>query len=327
MSEKSFSRLDVDVTHDVVTSFLPHERREMIALWDFYQVIPWKMRDKKVVQPLIGRLVAEGAITVTKKSVGEGKRPGSYIAYTGGKCVRKFKIVPFESAAGGRQTAQITCNTCGRSGDIGGHNASAETLQEIAPGKFASRGWRVGRNEKKDCCPSCLRAKKEKTMTTEVETNAAPVTVTEPVVAPQHDLLATAPIAAPAPQPKAGSSSILLDRRMVNMKLDEVYLDGKGYHAGWTDERVAAELGLTTEFVAQCRDFAYGPASNPALDEIARELAELRTLAQVLDSDGSSIIARCESEMAALKERLKVVLDGISAATKKASAAGVNIAP
>ncbi|WP_180901739.1 hypothetical protein [Martelella soudanensis] len=64
------------------------------------------------------------------------------------------------------------------------------------------------------------------------------------------------------------------DRRIVADKIADVY-DDSGYIAPWTDDLVARDLGVPCAWVAEVRDFMFGPANeNPNLAENRRRFSE-----------------------------------------------------
>ncbi|SOC48417.1 hypothetical protein SAMN05892877_1631, partial [Rhizobium subbaraonis] len=68
-------------------------------------------------------------------------------------------------------------------------------------------------------------------------------------------------------------TSTVEDRRLINMKLAEVYADG-GYVTPWTDQRVADDLGVPRAWVTEIREGFYGPeGSNPLFDKYLVESA------------------------------------------------------
>ena len=74
------------------------------------------------------------------------------------------------------------------------------------------------------------------------------------------------------------------DRRIIFAKIDEVYVgEEKGYDAGWSDDRVAKDLGVPRAWVTSLREDFFGPAANMgALEEIIRQIDEkMKELQQV----------------------------------------------
>ena len=81
------------------------------------------------------------------------------------------------------------------------------------------------------------------------------------------------------------------DRRIIFEKLNEVYVSDKvGYGDGWTDEKVASDLGVPRAWVKLIRDENFG--DEMANDEIKNKVAEAtQALAEikVLTSNAEAI--------------------------------------
>lgn len=68
------------------------------------------------------------------------------------------------------------------------------------------------------------------------------------------------------------------DNRLIFAKLNDVYLDEKtGYSAGWSDEKVASDLGVPRAWVSRMREEHFGTASN---EEVVALLNEGRKLCE-----------------------------------------------
>ncbi|WP_319520214.1 hypothetical protein [uncultured Martelella sp.] len=75
------------------------------------------------------------------------------------------------------------------------------------------------------------------------------------------------------------------DRRIVADKIADVY-DDTGYIAPWTDELVAQDLGVPRAWIAEMRDFMFGPANeNPELAANRRLFSEWSAAYENLRSD------------------------------------------
>ena len=62
------------------------------------------------------------------------------------------------------------------------------------------------------------------------------------------------------------------DRRIIFGKLETCWSDEKKtYDQGWTDERVAKDLGVPRAWVSTVRDENFGPVANVDLDALNRE--------------------------------------------------------
>lgn len=82
-------------------------------------------------------------------------------------------------------------------------------------------------------------------------------------------------VASNAPRAAEPRAPSLDEKRLINMKLAEVYADG-GYVTPWTDQRVADDLGVPRAWVTEIREGFYGPeGSNPLFDKYLAECADL----------------------------------------------------
>lgn len=124
---------------------------------------------------------------------------------------------------------------------------------------FRDKQWFVGGHERSDLCPdhykkharhkadggANIKTKHENiVLTPEMasQITAAMDTLQEPVV------------------PEAPVTLSRTDKRIIHNKLDEVYVDETvGYRQDWSDERVATDLGVATEWVAIVREDSFGP--------------------------------------------------------------------
>lgn len=162
-----------------------------------------------------------------------------------------------------RVVAVVKCRECGREETMGiKHGASLMAAAGIAK-KFSQRGWDVGSNEHWDFCPDCLAQKKK---------GKPELKIVPKVEEPVKNVIKADP-------PRVMSRE---DRRIVFEKLNGVYLDEKrGYEVGWSDHKVATDLGIPRAWVEQVREEMFGPVnSNPdteAFLKAAREIQELKT--------------------------------------------------
>lgn len=91
------------------------------------------------------------------------------------------------------------------------------------------------------------------------------------------------------------------ERRIVYEKIGDVYLDPKiGYSKGWSDKRVADDLGVPPAWVREVRDTLFGP-------EGSEELVEIRAQAIKLDAEQAALAkeqARLQGELSAFAGRI-----------------------
>lgn len=118
--------------------------------------------------------------------------------------------------------------------------------------KLQRFGWKVGNNPSQHRCPVCYSAIK-----------AAQKRKNEVSQSPTSPPLSVVP-------PRTMTRE---DRRIIFEKLNEVYVSDKvGYGAGWTDEKVATDLGVPRAWVKLIRDENFG--DEVANDEIRQTLTQ-----------------------------------------------------
>lgn len=115
----------------------------------------------------------------------------------------------------------------------------------------------------------------------------------------------------------AASDAAKRAKRMVFMALEDYYDDGKrAYKPGWSDERIAKELGLSEATVANIRDENYGPAGEPPeIEKLRAEfaaweadrrkaIASVRELANAANQNAANIEAHLNASVEAFNARL-----------------------
>ena len=67
------------------------------------------------------------------------------------------------------------------------------------------------------------------------------------------------------------------DKRIIYDKINEVYVDEKrGYDNGWSDHKLATDLGVPRKWIEEVREDMFGPvATNPDIEEFNRSVASL----------------------------------------------------
>lgn len=182
-----------------------------------------------------------------------------------------------------RYALRIHCSDCGAFEVIKvPFGAGSSCSQEPADRGFRAKGWRVGRNRKLDVCPACQER-----------------------VKPEAEVIQLKPNPAPEP-PKAEPPRELSreDRRIIISKLDTIYMDERtGYADGWTDKRVAEDLGVPLAWVASLREENFGPEN--------------------VNTEARLFVARVEAMVAkidAAYEQARVAHEKAEAAHKHASA-------
>ena len=178
----------------------------------------------------------------------------------------------------GRDDYSISCSSCNESEIISNQRYSVETARDILPKKFTDRGWVVGSRRSKHVCPLCRESK-------------PPVVETE---------MAKPDIRIIADKPRDAS---LDERRIINEKLLQVYGD-RSYTAGWSDEKVAADLGIPRAWVAQVREFSFGPDVDENREKVNKAIQDAYESAKNVVKTGEAMIASIAAEVNAARKLL-----------------------
>jgi hypothetical protein len=169
----------------------------------------------------------------------------------------------------------VQCGACPRVERI--HLSTSMPPVAIAQ-KFQNRGWHVDRrNPKHNLCAACQRGGKPKPMLPVCQEGSSPMSS-----APSHPAsevtaqITTGAVRAPT-MPEI--------RRILNKVADHFDEASGRYLAGYSDERVAAELDLPRALVAKVRDESgMKLKGNPELLALRDELAAIRDLLEGCDA-------------------------------------------
>ncbi|OAS26334.1 hypothetical protein [Methylobacterium platani] len=168
----------------------------------------------------------------------------------------------------------MRCSECPAEETLGRQNYGPGEAVKQVPKKFSAKGWTVGgaNDGSADLCPACSGRHRERP-----HLKLVSPTTEEPIMKhtkPADPIAAVAGITKPSAEPLREMSRD--DRRVIFAKLDDVYVDEKtGYSAGWTDDKVATDLGVPRAWVATIRDENFGPGVNEELTKILGEVGEL----------------------------------------------------
>ncbi|MGY8665718.1 hypothetical protein Q3C01_25625 [Bradyrhizobium sp. UFLA05-109] len=158
--------------------------------------------------------------------------------------------------------------------------------------KLEQKGWRIGKTATAHRCPKCFSAAKFSAIRKSGE---------KPVVNKTEQPL----------QVVQENARVMTreDRRIIFEKLNDVYIDGKvGYGRGWTDEKVALDLGVPRAWVKLLREENFG--DEVGNEEIHEQLAEAKTaLAEMrkLEPDMRRLLALADKIEKSLAEIQKVL--------------------
>ncbi len=188
-----------------------------------------------------------------------------------------------------RMIAAIKCRECGAEDTMGIKGGAALMASAAISKKFSQRGWDIGPNEQWDICPSCIAKKKQE----------KPALKIVPRIEEKNSL-----VVKPEPPRVMGRE----DRRIIFEKLNGVYLDEKrGYEAGWSDNKVALDLGIPRAWVEQVRDEMFGPInSNPEISDFLKAVKELQELKAQVAS-----LSTLRDQL----ENIKVAINGVNLAS------------
>lgn len=151
--------------------------------------------------------------------------------------------------------AYAVCVKCGAEDRIKVNKGYTLLAPAAVEKKFGQMGWHIGRDYDDVICPQCRGIKVKKKSDEEAMANVEPIVKPDP--------------------PRTMTRE---DRRIVFEKLNGVYLDEKrGYESGWSDQKVATDLGVPRAWVEQVREEMFGPiASNPEMEAFVRAVADLQ---------------------------------------------------
>ena len=160
-----------------------------------------------------------------------------------------------------RMVAVVKCRECGVEDTMGIKGGVALISAPGISKKFSQRGWSIGSNSQWDICPSCIAKKKQEKPTLKIV----------PKVEEKADLTM---------KPELPRTMGREDRRIVFEKLNGVYLDERrGYEVGWSDHKVALDLGIPRAWVEQVREEMFGPINtNPEIGDFLKAVKELNDL-------------------------------------------------
>ena len=180
---------------------------------------------------------------------------------------------------------RITCTECGAEETANAKSIAHAQCAKLSMKKFRDKGWFIGKNRNHDLCPDCnAKTRKPRTITLTIH---QPQPVIEDTVTTNTSTPSDNAIIVSTPREMTRE-----DRRIVLSKLNDVYLDERlGYDKGWSDKKVAQDLGVPQAWVAQLRDENFGPDNS---NEEARALVELT---QRLTSDVAEFKARFDALM------------------------------
>lgn len=219
---------------------------------------------------------------------------------------RKFPIKSVEVGGARRNVHQIFCSECINSAHMVVSARGGAFHSDLVARHFRRKGWHIGKDHRRDICPACQKDARE---SRKANLTLVPAQEPEPMNKPY------APYNQPATTPTGENTFPSLvadppremskeDKRIVYGKINEVYLDEvRGYDSGWTDERIAKDLGVPRAWVSTVRDEMFGAAEgNGEVLRIRMEMEELK--AQVVKNleQADSLRAQATEMLAQISE-------------------------
>ncbi|PZQ82675.1 MAG: hypothetical protein DI549_10880 [Ancylobacter novellus] len=211
--------------------------------------------------------------------------------------IERFTRRPGAGGEGGGAFYILRCRRCPNKFEHKARKYSGPppNLEDEVLPEAKKAGWDVLHGARRATCPDCremaarLKAKREEK-----------IMVTKPAPVVPAALLAPSTPAAPRAEPPRTMD--FEDRRVILMKLNEVYdSPSTGYGRGWSDKRVAEVLGAPRAWVAELREQNFGPARDN--DDVREFLTEARN-ALAAAKDLTEQTTKCEAEHVVLRRMI-----------------------
>lgn len=201
---------------------------------------------------------------------------------------------------------KFTCSKCGATDTMSLGSKGSGIATALVQQRMKARGWEIGSRASGDLCPDCATKSHKKHNKQEKQENNV-VTFIK------------------AEEPPTMSRE---DRRLIFAKIDEVYLDeNTGYSDGWTDQRVANDLGVPVAWVKDIRAENFGEERNNSA--ITKQLEESKSIldkARKLHMDTKDELRSMMTQADKASGLLKNLTDNISKIQKEINAMNHEIA-
>lgn len=179
--------------------------------------------------------------------------------------------------------AKITCSKCGKTDFFfkPGGSVNPAYLEK----EFKRLGWIVGGSSRTDICPEDAAKLRGGSKVVPITPIVELPKIAEEVVKEEPVINVSAPAVEVTTEVKpTGIEAIvskpvptelgMTERRIILAKLNEVYEDEvTGYREDWTDAKVATDLGVPVEWIAELRDQNFGPETNAFMRKAAADAA------------------------------------------------------
>lgn len=178
----------------------------------------------------------------------------------------------------------VHCSKCGTTEKVASTtNFGTVMANEVIAAKFRNMGWTLSSRGNGDVCPACQEKKRaERKEVQMVESNVVELKAEPPRVMGREDA------------------------RLVLLKIDEVYLDENiGYSRGWTDRKVAEDLGVPVAWVAEVRDKHFGKEGGESA--LAPLLVKLKAESNLMKTEATEVRRQTKDLRAGIDAALKKV--------------------
>ncbi len=209
----------------------------------------------------------------------------------------------------------IRCSECSAEHEILDRGYRQLPFDEVER-RMVRDKWFVGKNEKHDLCPACVRKKQDERRARRAARPKPELTIVSSAPAPaspssaQQHIQESAPMTTTMPDRPINRD----DKRLINLKLHEVYIDEKsGYYAPHTDHSVAKDLGVPVSWVREIREEMFGPAhSNSDIDDHLAKIEAAKTEALKIIAEANAAI----NDLKAIVVKLPPLSDRINTITR-----------
>lgn len=218
----------------------------------------------------------------------------------------------------GRHLIKCSEAGCGKEHEIIDRGYKQLPFNEVTR-RFTRDKWFVGKNERHDICPKCQKNKQQIRRSKRRASNAE----VAKLFPPPRLVSTSAPMEPPVTTTMPDRPINRDDKRLINLKLHEVYIGEKeGYFSPHTDQSVAKDLGVPVKWVTDIREDLFGPAhSNSDIDD---QLAKIEANKAVVINLGEQVtialneIKAIVVRMPALSDRLNEVMRATESLDRKA---------
>lgn len=189
-----------------------------------------------------------------------------------------------ESQKAHRNYQIVKCSECEAFENIP-VNSKTAMPPEVIVKKMQARGWVMSQRRRNDLCPKCASKK-----------------AARPKVERIADYLATLPIKKePAMQTEQPRKPSRDEKRLIVLAIEDHYDDKvRSYAAGWSDDKIAADLNVPRKWVSDLREEFYGPVVDPELADLERKVASLTVDLEA----ANAVIEAIRRSLNDLKERI-----------------------